>query len=152
MNKVRLRRVAQVILRHPEHYDQMTWGSVKGGEPTLVCQTVADLTQPVAAGGCRSVACVAGWTVALFPEVAMAFLEKRLPAVYPTVTRPLIYDVRYAAQCVLELTDDQAEMLFNGGFKTSPGNFAARLHRATRPRTIAKIAADRIDHLIATGE
>lgn len=91
-----LRKVADAIEANPDHYYQGSWCENDNTEEVDYTDVpfVADPKNH-----CGTQACVAGWAVQLTPPE----------------NRPDEIDIADAAQTLLGLTDDEAEMLFSGG-------------------------------------
>lgn len=85
---------------------------------------------------CGTVACIAGW--------ALLLGKQRLVEGSPW------YSVERRAEKILGLSKDSGESLFR--VYGWPARLCEKYRSATTPAKRAKIAAARIDHLIATGE
>ncbi len=135
MRKERLRAIQRAILRHPEHYDQGTFG-IPG--PGLDDGNFGPLTRRQLYA-CGSAACVAGFAVALFPtksKSARSISEK--------------------ARCALGLTHEQAMRLFSATWMVFSARdpvrrFGERYIYARTPRERAKIAVEWIELMIQQG-
>jgi hypothetical protein len=90
---------------------------------------------------CGTVACIAGWAVALVDGM-------------DAITAPGAYDhIAERAEELLGLSDDEGWALWRVFFHTEwPARFRRRYESAKRQGARARAAADYIDHIIATGK
>lgn len=135
MNVKLLRKVAKHILAEPLRYNQNA--TIARGIPGDVIEPDGETEQCVPA--CGTIACLGGW-IALFTY-------KRPPRSG--------FSFRKIGQA-LGVTSRQVSALCSYTTSTSgkrwPAQYAKRYNRATTPRGRAKIAAERIEHFIKTGE
>ena len=133
MNVKLLRKVARHILAEPKRYDQNT--IIRTGEPG---EGYKDTKFPP----CGTVACIGGWITLLAYKRRPRSLEslnfKRLAK---------IVGVKY------EQIDKLCSYVWNDNEDDGwPEKFRVAYERATTPRQRARIAANRIEHFIKTGE
>lgn len=143
MNVRLLRRIQKQILKEPKQFDIDTWFAIDSHAPN-----------------CGTTACIAGWAIALSkkqtPLVAAKSIRKNFgrPSIL-LLSWSQAKDIEPKARRALELTPAQAERLFHiGGW---PDEFVNRHHENRDHeddyhwvKHKATVAADRIDHFIAT--
>ena len=147
LNKKLLRKVSKHILANPKNLDMGGFFDVEPVKGKNMCGTVA---------------CVAGWAVALGAKGYDDTLEheiKRInafdPELHPEELSSAIsgIDFAYHAKEMLGLTDYQAEGLFHAG--NWPEEFSLKYfasYRRSRFKEAAEVTAARIEHMIKHGE
>ena len=139
MNVRRLRAIRDNIRKYPEHFNMKSWfGRPDGGDIPR---------RPRLRGACGTTACIAGWAVARFT-----------PAIFG-VGHWGGHDIPETAKELLGISDVEGSGLFY--YESWPEPFRTQYHTAWRASPTpssrrrlmarcAKIAAQRIDHFIAT--
>lgn len=90
---------------------------------------------------CHTAACIGGWGIALS--------RNETPNQAEFSTRP--HWARQLAIKAFDLTDKEADKLFHANNEGWGPLFADRYNNADNPTLAAQVAAERIDHFIATG-
>lgn len=126
LNESLLRRVAAHIIEEPNRLC-MAYFAACGVGGTLF---VGDRGRLQEFPSCATVGCIAGWAHLLAGRSGCSFFS--------------------SAKRALRLTKDQAQALFYN--EEWPRPFAQRYRRARTQRSRAKIAVERIEHLIKTGK
>jgi hypothetical protein len=119
-------RVRNHILEEPRRYEQTSFG-----------QRV-----PAEVSPCGTQACILGWAV---------ILDGRLPMDANFDDGDIYFSVEKEGREALGLTRDEADAIAYGGW---PEPFKSRYRNATyeeSTETPAQVAADYLDHIIATG-
>ncbi|HEY0004402.1 MAG TPA: hypothetical protein VGB17_06295 [Pyrinomonadaceae bacterium] len=129
-----LKKIQQAILEHPAHFDMDEWGARYKLE-NLVHDEPPE-------SNCNTTACIAGWACVL-TNSHPTFEWKELPGFGLCVD-----DHEHHTGSLLGLNQKQVDRLFYTCFW--PKRFEARYERAKKNTTKARIAAERIDHFIAT--
>ena len=93
MNSQRMAEIADYIEKNPDHYDQDHWG---WRMPALFAYLKDKENIP---NPCGAVACVAGWACVLYSDEDLTMSSQH-----------------NSAQGLLELTDDEADCLFNSSW------------------------------------
>ena len=147
LNKKLLRKISKHILAHPKNLDMGVFYDVEPVKGKNMCGTIA---------------CVAGWAVALGAKGYDVELEHKIkrinafdPELHPEELSNEISSIDFEddARQILGLTDNQAEYLFHVG--NWPEEFAVKYNAAYRKGRLAeaaKITVARIEHLIKHGE
>ena len=124
MNVELLKRIQEVIREEPRRLDMGSWGNSSNRVP------------------CGTVACIAGWAIALESGERGPQLENSL------VDMIFVGGVEVEAARILDLTPKQSGQLF---FDAAwPEQFDINAHSPQTPE-YADVACRRIDHFIQTG-
>lgn len=124
----RLKHLAELVVKQHKHFDMKNW--------------------------CGSTGCIAGFAIVEFGEVPHRSVIEGLRKLDEN-TGHLLEKTGYLdcgdwAQKLLGLTDDQSERLFRSC--NWPPSFDGRYEHANSTKESAQVAAERIYHLIETGE
>lgn len=130
MNVKLLRKVAKHILAEPKRFVMWTWMREKGAGAYDFTSDASD-NRPVPFAKCGTAACIAGWTCILSGDSSPRDFETR-------------------AADLLNINDTKAKRLFL--LDMWPVKFRAPYRKAVSQRAFVKIAANRIEHFIKTGE
>lgn len=147
MNTELLLKVKAAILEEPKRLDMSDWAMSEFDMKLLP----EDIQPP-----CNTVACIAGWAISIHNNIfgeELYTLVKSKPAQYAAegVYDHYHFGPHFEAKGLLELTEEQADSLFYREYW--PLQFRAPYTNAAQGSILrAKLAADRIDHFIATGE
>ncbi len=129
MNIKLLRKIKRTILARPTQVNMQSWFSSHG----------ARTQRPK---GCGTAGCIAGWCVSL---------ARKDKTIRDTINQVVNEDsVPDCAAKELELTYEQQRDLFYSW--NWPFQFRRRLELVRTSKAYAQVVADRIDHLIKTGE
>lgn len=124
MNVELLLRVKAKILEEPRQFDMANYFTTNGDIPN-----------------CHTAACIGGWAISLTRNVTPNQAELSSKSVW----------LRQLAKEALELTNIEADRLFYAT-PEAWGDFGIRYDVAyADPTLAAQVAAERIDHFIATG-
>lgn len=132
MNVKLLRKVKRHILAEPKRFVMWTWMAKKADARTFNKFTSdAHDNRSVSFAKCGTAACIAGWTCILAGDGDPD-------------------DFEATAGGFLEINDAQRKRLF--ALDSWPTKFRAAYEKAVSQRTFVRIAAQRIEHFIKTGE
>ena len=132
-NKELLLKAKASILAEPEHFDMNQWISCPGMRDG---EFLASKQEP----DCGTTMCIGGW---------VAFHAVRDGAIKIKTVLSLDWGKTIAMR-VLGLNEREAAPLFYSS--RWPDDLLRRFDRASRPKTLARIAAERIDRFIAEME
>ncbi len=155
-----LRQVEKLILEEPRRFDMGTFGSYVGDVGTNFVLTRASLYSSdteveIEAPACGTVACIAGWTlIATMPCLNTMFKTSQLR---PRLSEHIPWNASKVATRRLGISLRQANRLFylpnQAGLRSGwPKEFADRHAEAKTQRGRVKVAVERIEHFIKTGE
>jgi hypothetical protein len=134
MNIKLLRKVKNYILEEPRRFDMSTFGSVFKSKINF-----KDATGESARNfpPCGTTACIAGWALGVNAPRPKSFFKKLKYGAIPNL-----------AQKKLRLSHEEKERLFYDA--SWPSKYSLALLAAKTPAGRARVAAERIEHFIAT--
>ncbi len=134
LNVKLLRKVKAQILKEPAQFAMTKWFTRDIAQANEFAE-VLDIRRRVIPN-CGTAACIAGWAVAIHKESNPELVARS-------------YYMPYDANDALDLDDDNSHLLYH--VARWPRKFLERWRRARSMAARARVAADRIEHFIATG-
>jgi hypothetical protein len=155
-----LRKVQAAITEEPNRLVMGSWGIQRLGQKFVVTSDYNPKKQEKRTlPACGTVGCIAGWTA------ICGLPKKEVPSItingIEMVNVSEIDDVEKKAIDLLGLDSKQAQRLFflrswpivqSFGYESWPEEFDKAYGKAKTAKERAKVACERIDHFIATGE
>jgi len=145
MNVRRLRAIARLMQKYPDHVEMRYWFSRRVASilsrygATYPVSPVRLMSKP----DCNTMGCIGGWALRFSKMTDRRLHEMEWSS------------IKDHAASLLELSDHEASRLmlparYPGETLCWPIEFQRRYDRAKTPRARAKVVADRIEHFIVT--